>query len=227
MPTLKNSSMKNKYTAGFYEGGIFHVYNRTNNKEPLFTSDNNRSYFLKQYAKYLQPFVDTFCWCLLPNHFHFLVRIKSAAAIINHLKSVEVKNIKPIEKKFIEGQASLRELMELEWKCFFTAYSMAFNKEQNRSGNLFNRPFKRVEVDKDSHFTQAVIYIHANSVTHKLSTSFTAYQWSSWHSIISNKPTLLYRQELLDWFGGLQRLIQVHKEQTQFYYNSDITVEDE
>jgi putative transposase len=53
--------MNKTYFADFYENGIFHVYNRTNNKELLFQSDENRHWFLKQYAKYLHPFLDTFC----------------------------------------------------------------------------------------------------------------------------------------------------------------------
>ena len=42
-------------------------------------------YFLKQYDKYLHPFVDTFCWNLLPNHFHFLVQVKSSEEIKENL----------------------------------------------------------------------------------------------------------------------------------------------
>jgi len=86
--------MKNKtnYTANFYDEGIFHVYNRTNNKELLFRSEENRLYFLRQYHKYLHPFLDTFCWNLLPNHFHFLVRIKSAEAIKKHCKLCKLKD---------------------------------------------------------------------------------------------------------------------------------------
>ncbi len=69
------------YSADFYENGIFHVYNRTNNRELLFRSDDNYLYFLKQYDKYLHPFLDTYCWNLMPNHFHLLVRVKSTEAI--------------------------------------------------------------------------------------------------------------------------------------------------
>ena len=68
--------MNDKYLANFAEAGIYHVYNRTNNKELLFKTDENRLYFLRQYAKYLEPFVDTFCWTLLPNHFHFYYKGK-------------------------------------------------------------------------------------------------------------------------------------------------------
>ena len=104
---------------------------------------------------------------------------------------------------------------------------MAFNKQQGRTGNLFNRPFKRIEVNKNSHFTQAVIYIHANALKHKLCKDFTLYKWSSWNSITSDKPTLLCREQLLDWFGGLTQFIEIHKSQSEFYYASEIAIEDE
>jgi putative transposase len=152
--------MRNKknYVADFYDEGIFPVYNRTNNKELLFKSDENRSYFLKQYHKYLHPFPDTFCWNLLPNHFHFLVRIKTTDVIKKHLQTLPVLKLKPIERKYINDSATTELLMELEWKRFFNSYAMAFNKQNKRKGNLFQRPFKRVEVMKESHFTQAIVY---------------------------------------------------------------------
>jgi len=107
--------MKNKisHTADFYEGGIFHVYNRTNNKELLFKSTENRLYFLKQFQKYLHPFLDTFCWNLLPNHFHFLVQIKSAEAIKRYLQTLPPQTLKPIEKKYLTDTATTELLLEL------------------------------------------------------------------------------------------------------------------
>ncbi len=219
--------MKEKYAATFYEDGIYHVYNRTNNKEKLFATDENRQYFLQQYAKYLAPFVDTFCWCLLPNHFHFLVQIKSNEVIKEHLKKADANSLKPVEKKFLTDAVTLGDVVELQWKRFFTSYAMAYNKQQNRKGNLFNRPFKRVAVNEDSYFTQAVIYIHANPLKHKLCSDFTLYKWSSWHTLLSDKPTLLCRDKILDWFGGKARFIEIHKSESQFYYNSEISIEDE
>ena len=219
--------MNDKFVANFYDDGIFHVYNRTNNKELLFASDENRLYFLKQYAKYVAPFVDTYCWCLLTNHFHFLIQVKSTNVIKQYLVNLNQPLLKPVEKKFLIDKATTEELIELEWKRFFTSYSMAFNKKQGRTGNLFHRPFKRVEVNKESYFTQAVIYIHANALKHKLCKDFTLYKWSSWYSITGNKPTLLCKEQVLDWFGGLSRFVEVHKSQSQFYYASDIAIEDE
>jgi REP element-mobilizing transposase RayT len=219
--------MKDKYVANFVEDGIYHVYNRTNNKEPLFKTDENRLYFLRQFAKYLEPFLDTFCWALLPNHFHFLVRVKNSDDIKRHLKTLPVEKLKPIEKKYLDDNASTELLIEFEWKRFLTSYSMAFNKQHNRTGNLFHRPFKRVLVNKESHFTQAIIYIHANAFKHGICKDFKDYVWSSWKSITSSTPTKLCRQELLDWFGGLERFVEAHDSLTEFYYGGDVSLEEE
>jgi putative transposase len=219
--------MKDKYLANFVEDGIYHVYNRTNNKEPLFKTDENRLFFLRQYAKYLEPYLDTFCWTLLPNHFHFLVRVKSSEDIKRYLKTVTFEKLKPVEKKYLEDNTTTELLIEFEWKRFLTSYSMAFNKQHNRTGNLFHRPFKRVLVDKESHFTQAIIYIHANAFKHGVCRNFKEYAWSSWKSITSSNPTKLCRQEVLDWFGGLERFVEAHNSLTEFYYGGEISIEEE
>jgi hypothetical protein len=103
---------------------------------------------------------------------------------------------------------------------------MAFNKMYNRAGNLFHRPFKRVQVNKESHFTQAVIYIHANPLKHKLVTDFTNYYWSSWKALISDSTTQLLRKELIDWFGTREQLIKAHYDLSQYYYDSEIAIEE-
>ncbi|MEO7308275.1 MAG: hypothetical protein ABIR78_10710 [Ferruginibacter sp.] len=214
------------YHADFIENGMYHVYGRTNNKEPLFKSDENRLFFLRQYDKYLHPFVDTFCWNLLPNHFHFLVQVKKAEAIERYLHTLSPGILKPLEKEYLAQKANIEKLLELEWKRFFNSYSMVFNKQHHRKGNLFHRPFKRLEVDKDSHFTQTVIYIHANAQRHKICRDFTVHKWSSWHTLLSDTPTKLKRGELLKWFGGKERFIQTHKEMIGFYYEADKEIEE-
>jgi putative transposase len=219
--------MKDKYLANFVEDGIYHVYNRTNNKEPLFKTDENRLYFLRQFAKYVEPFVDTFSWTLLPNHFHFLIKVKNSEDIKRHLKTVVIEKLKPIEKKYLDNNTTTELLLEFEWKRFLTSYSMAFNKQHNRQGNLFHRPFKRVLVNKESHFTQAIIYIHANAFKHGVCKDFRQYIWSSWRTITTSNTTKLCRQEVLDWFGGLERFIEAHDKLAEFYYGGEISIEEE
>ena len=219
--------MNKRFLADFHEEGIYHVYNRTNNKESLFISDENRFFFLTQFTRYLHPFLQTYCWCLLPNHFHFLVKIRSEKSIKSYLGSLESVALKSVEKKYLNGEVTAEVLLEFEWKRFFTTYSMAFNRKYERSGNLFHRPFKRVAIVDDHHFTQVVIYIHANPVKHGLCTDYTKYKWSSWQALVNDRASLLCRHELLEWFGGLENFIIVHQSQTVYYYHCDVGIEDD
>ena len=58
-------------------GCTYHVYNRANGNEKLFLSNENYRYFFEKYMIYISPIANTFCYCLMPNHFHFLIKIKS------------------------------------------------------------------------------------------------------------------------------------------------------
>src|SRR5258705_3606773 len=139
-----------KYLAALEENKIYHIYNRTNNRELLFKSDENRRFFLQRFSHYLSHYVDTYCWCLLPNHFHFLIRVKTAREIKNWLLQQQV--LKPAETDYLKGNLSASSLVEKAFHQFFTSYSMAFNKMHGRTGNLFHRPFKRLEVTSETQF---------------------------------------------------------------------------
>lgn len=214
-----------KYLADFEEGEIFHVYNRTNNQEDLFLNDDNRFFFLRRYAEILSPFLDTFCWNLLSNHFHLLVRVKPGPTILSFLRSKPQRELTITEKRFLDKEAPLSLLIEREFKRFFQSYALAFNKMHHRRGNLFYKPFKRVKIEKEEHFTMAMIYIHANAMKHGLVKDFREYPWSSWNTIISNQPTLLARREVIEWFGDLETCIKVHKEMSKYYYDCEVAIE--
>ncbi len=104
---------------------------------------------------------------------------------------------------------------------------MAFNKIYKRKGNLFSRTFKRVEISKDSQFTQALVYIHPNAQKHQLMKKFILYPWTLYHSTTSDKPTKILRTEVLNWFGGKAQFQIVHKEMSDSYYNFSGTIKDD
>ncbi len=56
----------------------YHIYNRGINSCTLFRKYENYEYFLKLYADYINPIAETFAWCLMQNHFHFIIRIKTS-----------------------------------------------------------------------------------------------------------------------------------------------------
>lgn len=215
-----------KYLADFDEHCIYHVYNRTNNNEKLFLNDENRAFFLRKYKQHLSAYTDTYCWCLLPNHFHFLIRIKPLSTITGSITTKPESDRTITENKLILKQCTLSEFIEQGFKRFFQSYSLAFNKTHNRKGNLFYRPFKRLEVIRESHFTNTIIYIHANPLKHKLTDNFETYHWSSYKSYISDAPSDLLREEVIDWFGNKDQFIKAHYDLTQYYYDSDISIEE-
>jgi putative transposase len=92
------------------------IWDRGNNGETIFTEERNYEYFLKLFEKHISPIADTFAYCLMPNHFHFLIRIKSDLPGFGNLEG-----LKPLYGHFFN---------------FFNAYTKAFNKAYNRTGSL-------------------------------------------------------------------------------------------
>ena len=68
-------------------GTVYHIYNRGINGENIFIQEKNFSHFLTLYTKYIEPVAETYAYCLLRNHFHLLVRIKSEAEILKTLRT--------------------------------------------------------------------------------------------------------------------------------------------
>jgi putative transposase len=59
----------------------YHIYNRGINGETRFRQERNYRYFLKLWSKHVEPIAETYAYCLLSNHFHFLVRIKEIETV--------------------------------------------------------------------------------------------------------------------------------------------------
>ncbi len=220
-------SIPEKYLAAFEEQKVYHIYNRTNNKELLFKSDENYFYFLKQYRKYLYPFVQTLSYTLLPNHFHLVIRVNKEDEISKYLLSVNSGSLIKTERLFLEQpDKHFSDLIEAAFHRFFTSYSMAFNKMYSRNGNLFHRPFKRIQVENDLQFCQLMVYVHANAQKHRLVRIFSDYKWSSYHSFVSNGATLLDREYVFSVFGDKEQFIDFHTTQSDYYYNLNNSIED-
>ena len=52
---------------------FYHIYNHAVGKENLFENEQNYLFFLQKFAEYFNPVVETFAYCLMPNHFHFII----------------------------------------------------------------------------------------------------------------------------------------------------------
>ncbi|MHB9142398.1 MAG: hypothetical protein ACYC25_11035 [Paludibacter sp.] len=62
----------------------YHIFNHANGFENIFRHEANYYFFLEKYLKYIGPIAETYAWCLMPNHFHLVVRIRKRAILINN-----------------------------------------------------------------------------------------------------------------------------------------------
>lgn len=175
-------------------GNYYHIYNRGINSVTLFNQKENFEHFLNLYDKHIDPIVETYAWCLMKNHFHFLVRIKEKHEIIS--------------EKIIHPSQSFSNL--------FNAYTKAYNKRYNRHGALFERPFRRKQIDSEVYLRNVIAYIHNNPVHHKICEHPIVYPWSSYISCISDKPTKIKRKEVIELFYTVENFKNIHQEKGNY-----------
>jgi putative transposase len=61
----------------FEEGHLYHIYNQGNNRQKIFFSRENYLFFLRKIREYMLPHADVLAWCLMPNHFHLMVYVRT------------------------------------------------------------------------------------------------------------------------------------------------------
>ena len=172
----------------FEPGNFYHVYSHGNAEDNIYREEENYCYFLKRYAHYITPVARTFAFCLMPNHFHFLVQIR------------EAEELSPFfESKGKKGK-DLSILISRQFSNLLNAYTKAFNKKYNRRGKLFLKSLKRKPVKNEKYFLRLIWYIHSNPVLHGFVEEIQQWPHSSYQIILSQKKTKIEREELLRRF---------------------------
>ncbi len=141
----------------FVSGEYYHLYNRGNSKQKIFLDEADYNRFLKllflcnselniNFRNVIdvtkdplafergETLVDIGAFCLMPNHFHLLVREKEGG------------NVSLFVKKLL------------------TAYVMYFNKKYERTGSLFEGKFKSEYAGEDNYLKYLFSYIHLNPI---------------------------------------------------------------
>lgn len=219
--------MKNSRSIPLEHGGYYHIYNRGNNGEQLFYSPENYFHFLRLYEKYIDPIAETFAWCLMGNHFHFLVRIKEELEIgcFDNFDTPRSKDSgrskwklsnNPPESAGPGGVARKQPTPHRMFGHLFNSYTKYINYKIGRTGSLFEKNFHRIPITSDKYFQNLVVYIHHNPVHHGFTDDFKDYPWSSYGSVISEKPTRLMRSRVIDWFDDCNNFIFAHSRQNDF-----------
>ena len=181
--------MPSKYRIrNFEENGYYHIFNRGVEKRKIFLDDQDYkmfSYYLFVYlkpldeillayprlpirlqAKNLSDEIDLISYCLMPNHFHLLLKQRTKNGFSKFIKQIT------------------------------NAYTEYFNKKYERTGSLMQGTFKSVKVNTDQQLIHLSRYIHLNPIVDNVVDELTAYPWSSYKDIISSKPKSLCKIEI-------------------------------
>ena len=190
-------------------GCFYHIFNQGNARVKVFYKDDNFSYFLKKVDFYLDDYIEIYAYCLLSNHFHLLIRVREESEIINNTK--KIKGLENFYNRNI-GKLDLPGLLVSEmFRRFFMSYSKAINKQQNRTGSLFRKNFKRKKINDIEYLKEVIIYIHRNPRKHGIISDFRDYPWSSYNQILEDKMTELKKESIISWFGDSQNFIACHE----------------
>ena len=193
----------------------YHIYNHGNADDNIFRNNGNYSYFLNRYAYYINPVAETCAYCLLPNHFHFIIHVKNEMDL---LKIMNKENVKT-EKIRTDG---LPDFVNQQSSNFFNAYSKAFNKMYKRKGKRFRLPFKRKHLDTDAYLLKAIHYIYSNPVHHAFVKNMNDWSYSSIHAYESERKTQIQRHSILEMFGSLQAFKKYHAQPVDTQYKIEM-----
>jgi REP element-mobilizing transposase RayT len=115
------------------ENQIFHIYNRGNNRQIIFFREENYLFFLQKMRDHLLPTCEFLAYCLMPNHFHFLVKCDSRtiAEVAKNEKDIAVT-------AFSKGL-----------RIALSSYTQAIQKQEQMTGSLFQQKTKAKQVSSD------------------------------------------------------------------------------
>lgn len=203
---------QNMFSDTFEPEKCYHIFNHAVHNNLLFIQDTNYHYFLQQLMKHTQFVCDLYAYCLMPNHFHLLARIKNQESLIEyfHTKN-QAKDPQYNPDNFDKTTFDTHKFVMQQFQNFCNGYAQAFNRFANRKGVLFMDNLKRKVVKNEVYFTKLIHYIHYNPVHHGFCKDLNGWRFTSYHSFLDNRTTPLAREYVLNWFGSVQEYSRFHQ----------------
>jgi REP element-mobilizing transposase RayT len=149
-------------------GHFYHIFNRGARHLTIFREADNYLFVLrrvKKYAKALQ--LTVIAYCLMPNHYHFLVRQ--------------------------DGDQPSGLLPQR----VFNSYSKAYNKRYEHSGTLFEQRYQAKHVENDRYLLHLSRYIHANPVKDGLVAHPNDWPYSNYAEWVGQRDGTLVDKEFV------------------------------
>lgn len=229
---------------------FYHIYNHANGGDDLFREEENYYFFIRKWNKYIHPIADSVAFCLMPNHFHWLIKVKSMELLVlemvrrrkldvslfTNLRGLSNKSTKEeiisyfdsdnISSENLEGLENyISSYLSQQFSNLFNGYTKAINKRYKRYGSLFAPRFRRKLVDSGEYLRQLIIYIHTNPIHHGFSANLLEWEFSSFNDVQSGKNNLFKFPELTDLFENQEDLVKSHNYKVLDLLNEDYTFE--
>lgn len=214
-------------------GNSYHIFNHANGFENVFCREENFLYFLEKYWLYISPVAETYAYCLMPNHFHVVVRIRKRQVIETLFQSKNFgkvlnsskKNFGKVEKEMIPinysdinfskveeiSDSVIEKYISKQFANLFSCYTQSFNKVYHRKGSLFIKNFKREQIFDKQHFLNVVIYTHRNPIHHGFRKEYDAWDFSSYNEIVEGNNDHVEIIKLMKMTEGIELFIDKHR----------------
>lgn len=206
-------------------GNFYNIFSPENGKEQFFYSDENYFFFLKKFSETVLPIAELYGYCLLPNQFHLLIKIKDEKSVFEYLKmngnfpeeTVTLDSIKTLSAG--EGMANLdifgMHISRL-FSTFFNSYSKAINEQQKKRGSLFEKGFKIKHLESTADLKQCLLNMHNSSLQNKLVTKVEDWKFSSYEALSTDKATKLKRDEAMSWFENKEDFLNCQHQKIEY-----------
>jgi putative transposase len=242
---LKEAFGKKQNTMKFEKGQLYHIFNRGNNREKIFYSRENYLFFLSKIKTHVSPYCDIIAWCLMPNHFHLMVCVKETEiAISEGFSSNNTEGFALSEA--LGGNAALSEALggnaassealggnggnggnkirtlNQSIGIMLRSYTNAIQKQENRTGSLFQKQTKAILLQDDNSLVPAYFntvfgtlintcqyrsyadmcftYIHTNPCAANLVEKCEDWEFSSYADYVGIRNGKLVNKELGNQF---------------------------
>ncbi len=206
--------------APFLPEQFFHIVCKCHDGLHLFHSDTDRKVFIKRFYRFMGGFAELWSFILLNNHTHHICRIRPGDSIKNFIENLPEEDLTVSMKQWINEQCDnllFDQMIERQMNRFLVSYVKYYNLHYQRAGSLFRRPFRRIQINNETHLKQAIIYVHANAIKHGIDNSYLTYPYSS-YPLILNESGCVQSCDVLNFFGGRVQYENVHHQQVDWFY---------
>jgi putative transposase len=150
------------FSMNFPEPGLYHVYNRGNNKQPIFFENADYLHFVSLCKKHIAYRCQIIAWCLMPNHFHFMIK-------------VNYESLEPVK-----WGGNVMPSISNGFQLLQSNYSKRINHKENRTGSLFQQKTKSKLLETKSYALTAFWYLHQNPVKATLAINLLEWEYTSY-----------------------------------------------